>query len=304
MKPKLQRLFIALAVLTGVHQAAAQEVCAAGTTLQGIDVYNGDGTINWTNVKASGITFAYVEATDGNSYTDPEFATYWTGMKAAGVIRGAYLFFEPDIPGVDQANYFVNVMGTLQPGDLSPVVDVEVTDSESAANIVTNLTECINELQALTGRVPIIYTYTAFFADYVGGSTNFSAYPLWIANYGITCPTLPAGWTNWVFWQYSTTGTVSGILTPSSVDLDEFNGSMSDLLAFANPPSLNIVQNGTNEVSLTWSPFAIGYVLQQNSTLGTTNWVNVTNTPAVASNQEQVTLGTSTNHIFFRLCHP
>jgi hypothetical protein len=88
------------------------------------------------------------------------------------------------------------------------------------------------------------------------------------------------------------------------VDTDKFNGSMSELLAFANPPSLDIARNGANKIALTWSTFAIGFGLQQNSNLNTTNWVNVTNTPGVISNQEQVILGTSTNHVFLRLFHP
>ena len=78
---------------------------------------------------------------------------------------------------------------------------------------------------------------------------------------------------------------------------------MNDLLALANEPSLNIAPDGTNEISVTWSTFAIGFGLQQNSTLGTTNWVTVTNTPSVVSNQEQVILGTSTNHVYLRLFH-
>jgi lysozyme len=294
-----------LAILAGINQAAAQDtVCASGTTLPGVDVSHFNASITWTNVKAAGIVFAYAEATDGNFYTDPYFSVNWTAMKAAGIVRGAYAFFEPDLSGTDQADFFMSVMGTLQPGDLPPMLDVEASNNASASNIVANLTDCVNELEARTGRVPIIYTYTTFFSDYVGGSTNFSAYPLWISNVGATCPTLPAGWTNWQIWQNSLTGTVSGIPGTGAVDLDEFNGSMGDLVAFANPPILNIARESTNEISVTWSTFAIGYVLQENSNLGTTNWASVTNTPGVVSNLEQVILGTSTSRVYLRLFHP
>lgn len=294
-----------LAILVGINPAAAQDtVCAVGTTLPGVDVSHSNLSITWTNVKAAGIVFAYAEATDGNSYIDPYFSSNWSGMKAAGVVRGAYAVFEPNVNGTAQANYFMSVIGALQPGDLPPMLVVDVNDAESAATIVTNLTECITEIQAQTGRAPIVLTYPTFFSEYVGGSTNFSSWPLWITGYAVTCPTLPAGWTNWAIWQYSGSGTVSGIPGPNPVDLDEFNGSMSDLQAFANPPSLDIARESTNEISVSWSTFAIGYLLQENPALVTTNWSSVTNTPGVVSNLEQVTLGASTNHVYLRLFHP
>jgi len=294
-----------LAILVGINPAAAQDtVCAAGTTLPGVDVSHSNLSITWTNVKAAGIVFAYAEATDGNSYIDPYFSSNWSGMKAAGVVRGAYAIFEPNVNGTAQANYFMSVIGALQPGDLPPMLEVDVNDAESAATIVTNLTECITEIEAQTGRAPIVLTYPTFFSGDVGGSTNFSSWPLWITGYAVTCPTLSAGWTNWAIWQYSGSGTVSGIPGPNPVDLDEFNGSMSDLQAFANPPSLDIARESTNEISVSWSTFAIGYLLQDNPTLGTTNWASVTNTPGVVSNLEQVTLGTSTNYVYLRLFHP
>ena len=54
------------------------------------------------------------------------------------------------------------------------------------------------------------------------------------ANYGATCPLMPSNFTQWKMWQYSSTGTVPGI--SGSVDMDEFNGSLSQLVAFAGTP--------------------------------------------------------------------
>lgn len=277
-------------------------VCPYGTTLPGVDVSHFDGSINWTNVKTAGIVFAYARATEGTTFTDPEFGANWADMKAAGIVRGADAFFHANLDPTIQADYFLSVMGTLQPGDLPPMLDVEVTDGQSAATIATNVNIWVNHVQALTGRAPLIYASSSFWASSVGNSTALSEFPLWIANWGVTCPTLPAAWTDWAIWQYSATGTVSGIA--GAVDLDKFNGTMSDLLAFGHQPSLNIALESTNQISITWSRFATGFQLQQNSNLGTTNWVSVTNTPNVVSNQEQVILGTSNNPTFFRLFLP
>jgi lysozyme len=73
-------------------------------------------------------------------------------------------------------------------------------------------------------------------SDAVG--TGFSRYPLWVANYGVSCPKMPDGWDQWRFWQSSESGTVSGI--DGATDLDTFQGTMDDLVDFvkssAAPP--------------------------------------------------------------------
>src|SRR5262249_29965707 len=56
--------------------------------------------------------------------------------------------------------------------------------------------------------------------------------PLWVANYTSGCPKIPAPWTNWVFWQYSESGTTPGLT--HAVDMDVFNGTFEQLKAFAN----------------------------------------------------------------------
>src|SRR5437763_278181 len=71
-------------------------VCPGPNTLPGIDISHYDGTINWTMVKGSGVQWAYAKATENLTYVDPTYATHWSAMKNAGVIRGAYHFFHPD----------------------------------------------------------------------------------------------------------------------------------------------------------------------------------------------------------------
>ena len=86
---------------------------SANSTTNGIDVSHYQGTVDWVKVKATGITFAYAKATDGNTYTDPQFHTNWQGMRAAGILRGAYHFYETNDDPVTQANNFINALGSL-----------------------------------------------------------------------------------------------------------------------------------------------------------------------------------------------
>ena len=95
-----------------------------GSVVNGIDVSHFQGSIDWEEVAAQGIGFAFVKATDGLG-TDPAFATNWSGANQAGILRGAYHFFRPKLSAIDQAKHFCEVVESLGVRDLPPVLDVE-----------------------------------------------------------------------------------------------------------------------------------------------------------------------------------
>lgn len=107
-------------------------------------------------------------------------------------------------------------------GELPLVVDVEESMGVSAATLISNLTQFLEELQKASGWMPMIYTDPNFWNGL--GTTACGGYPLWVAEYGVTQPTLPAGWTSWAFWQHSESGSVPGI--QGAVDLDVFSGPL------------------------------------------------------------------------------
>lgn len=210
-------------------------ICPSGQTISGIDVSHWDGAVNWSQVSAAGYKFAFAKATEGTGTIDSTFSTNWAGMKAAGVIRGAYHFFHGTQSGVDQANAFLAVVGTLgQPGDLPPVLDWEDGSGTCDATAVQRAVDFLTRVKQQTGVTPMIYTAAGFWATCVSTS-QFAGYPLWVANYVAlsTCPTTPTTWTRWNIWQYTDSGRVSGIDPNTNVDLNIFNGSLADLQAFA-----------------------------------------------------------------------
>ena len=190
----------------------------------GIDVSHFQGTVNWAEVAASGVVFAFAKATDGITYLDPQFSVNWPAMKNAGLLRGAYHFYEPEDDPVSQAQHFLSNV-TLETGDLPPVLDVEITGGVSSEELWSGVATWLQTVQTATGRQPLIYTAPGFWND---NSPNLAlaTYPLWLADYA-SQPTLPNGWTTWHFWQHSQTGTVPGVST--SVDLDLFNGTLLQL---------------------------------------------------------------------------
>src|SRR5207248_3288400 len=104
--------------------------------------------INWAQVKGSGRDFAIVRVSDGTGHLDPYFAQNWTGAKNAGLVRGVYQFFEPGEDPVAQANLLLQHMGAIGPGDLPPMIDVEVTGGQSAATITARIHSWVNTIQA------------------------------------------------------------------------------------------------------------------------------------------------------------
>ncbi|BCL37691.1 GH25 family lysozyme [Nostoc sp. MS1] len=166
----------------------------------GIDVAGQDGKVDWTAVRNSGKTFAFVKATEGVTVKDPAFAHNWQNMKAAGVIRGAYHFFHPHTSDpVKQAHEFLNTVGNLETGDLPPVLDIEINDGVDRKTVINAakqwLTEVENELKQQTGKIikPIIYTYPGFWEE-LGNPSDFAAYQLWIAHYTTQSPKIPSPW--------------------------------------------------------------------------------------------------------------
>ncbi|WP_138500070.1 GH25 family lysozyme [Nostoc sp. PA-18-2419] len=197
--------------------------------MQGIDVFDQDGRVDWTAVKNSGKTFAFVKATEGASIKDSAFAHHWQTMKAVGIIRGAYHFFHPHTSNpVDQAKEFLKTLGKLEPGDLPPVLDVEITDKVSSQAVINAAKQWLAEVEkALLQQTqkpikPIIYTFPSFWQQ-LGNPSDFANYPLWIAHYGVQNPSIPSAWQGqYLIHQFE--GDVSGVAGVSGrADLNRFN---------------------------------------------------------------------------------
>jgi beta-glucosidase len=88
-----------------------------------------------------------------------------------------------------------------------------------------------SEVQAKTGRLPIIYTTANWWSTCTGNSTAFGQTPMWVADFTTAAsPALPAGWVDWSFWQYTSAGTVAGISSTGQTDLDQLNPALVPLL--------------------------------------------------------------------------
>lgn len=228
----------------------AMTVCPAGTTLEGVDISHYDGDIDWPSVVGSGRAFAFAKATEGLTFTDPKFADNWAQMKQAGIARSAYHFFHSNDDPDMQAEFLLQTMGPLEPGDLPPSLDLEVADGESASVVASTAITWLDHVAAVIGQKPILYTSKRVVEEDLGNAMGLEDHAvLWDAQWQVTCPDLPDTFSDFGFWQYADDGTVPGIGDASAVDLDVFNGDANALAALEIPAPSTSTSTGAGGAS-------------------------------------------------------
>ena len=199
---------------------------ARSMPVKGIDVSVWQGDIDWARVRAAGIKFAYLKATEGGDHLDAKFRQNWDATKRAGVPRGAYHFIYWCRPAHEQALWFaLNVPPDADA--LPPVLDLEWNGhsptcakrirAKKARKMIDVL---LAAMEAHTGKRPIIYTDTTFHRDVLEG--RYKSYDFWLRSVAAK-PKKIFKKRPWVMWQYTTTGRVPGI--EGDVDLNTFNGN-------------------------------------------------------------------------------
>jgi lysozyme len=207
----------------GTTEAGTTATGAAGGVVAGVDVSKWQGAVDFGKVKAAGMTYVFVKATEGITGVDPDYARNVAAARAAGLVVGSYHFYETnDDPSAQFGNFRQHA--DVKPGDLPPVVDIEVLASNSRPDLAGDLKSFLAQMEQAWGVRPILYSGVSFANEHLAG---FGDYPLWVAEYtSAPVPKVPTGWTTWTFWQYSQSGTVAGV--PGEVDMDRFNGTQAE----------------------------------------------------------------------------
>jgi len=210
----------------------------------GIDVSSHSGVVDWNAVRDEGHSFAFIKASEGVDLPDPDFNANWTAAGDAGLVRGAYHFFVTEDDPELQARLFIETV-QLDPGDLAPVVDIELIGRGTSPGLPDRLRRFLVLVEQRYGVRPIIYTSPKFWNTHFGD--GFGHYPLWIAEYGVGEPTIPNGWEDWHLWQWKGDAAVDGV--EKSADLSRVNRQADDLHRLLVPhPIEQAVSQGQTEV--------------------------------------------------------
>lgn len=288
----------------------------------GIDISDYQSIINWTNVKKSGIEFAWTKASEGVSATETSLSTNIAHARNVGIPIGVYHYAHPEthlgLAGADQeAAAFWSIAGKYITNGgicLMPTLDVE-SDLSSASPAYTKATlsawvnqwcSNVTSRAASNGVVikPIVYSYVSYATTWLDATVTNKT--LWMAQYpgspnpqtGNPSGTSPWASSAWQCWQYSSTGTVPGV--PGNCDLDVFNGTLAGLTnliigprtnppAFISPPSSRQMDRGA---AITFRTTAMGAPpLKYQWRFNGTNLLNATNTSYALANLQTTNAG-------------
>jgi lysozyme len=204
------------------------------TRALGIDLSSGDGTWDAAKAKTAGVSFLYTKATQ-----QAVDSTYYRNMqlaKDAGILRGAFHYFDFRVNELVQAKLFCDTI-KADKGELPPCIDYEqVPIGLTKDQAQGKLWNMVCAVEANLGVKPVIYTGYYFWLEWGSNKPGWTNYPLWLAWWEPeSVVKVPAPWTKWTFWQ--TTGTALGQTygcQAMGIDLDYFNGTTDDLQSFAN----------------------------------------------------------------------
>jgi lysozyme len=211
--------------------------------VHGLDVARYQGHIDFDKARAGGVRFVFIKSTEGKDYLDPNFHDNWRRARAAGVARGAYHFMYWCSLARDQADWFIRNVPN-DPDALPPVLDIEFNNHSDCKNghsreaMLEKIQVMLAAMEAHTGKVPIIYTDINFHREVLEG-VHFDN-PFWLRS---TAAEPHKRYSNrqWTFWQWTQTGTMSGINT--EVDRNSFYGDENAWTAFwltgCDPRSIN-----------------------------------------------------------------
>lgn len=190
---------------------------------QGIDVSEWQKDISFASVKQAGINSVYIKASEGFDYIDPYFEQNYANAKASGLQVGFYHYLTATTTqeAYEQANWFAHVIDGKQV-ELKFALDYEDFHNESQEEISAIALTFLNRMEELTKQPSVLYTY-AYAANHYF-TLEVANYDLWVADYGVSSPTLSGPWKTYSGWQYSDAGRVAGI--GPNVDRDVFEGSI------------------------------------------------------------------------------
>lgn len=259
-----------MSALWGADSLTHQNRFSGISKVYGIDVSYYQGNIDWKKVKNSGVEFVIIRVgyrgygSAGTLVEDPKFKTYLDGATKAGLKVGVY-FYTQAITTAEAKAEAKFVLDRIKGYSLQMPVyyDIESVDYDTgrldSAGLSkaqkTALCTAFCDTIIKSGYSAGVYANYTWLNYYIDGAGLGKKYPIWLAHYTSN--------TNYDqrmdMWQYSGSGTVSGISAYTDVNV-WYSGKLplyvSDLISVKNTSTSNtFAWNG--------APDATGYEVYQ-----------------------------------------
>lgn len=175
---------------------------------KGIDVYNGNGAVNWSQVKAAGYNFAMIKASEGYTLADASMARNLAGAAKAGLHTGVYHWIHATTvaEAIREAEFFLKIVRGCKM-EYPVALDIE-------QNTILRLSKdaLTDVVLAWCQRVQQAGYYVALYANlnvlrYHLVWERIQQYDIWLAQYNATMSKeFPVA-----IWQHSESGRVPGV---------------------------------------------------------------------------------------------
>lgn len=202
------------------------------STCKGIDVSNYQGNPDWSQVKASGVEFAFIRAGFGKNNIDERLVYNGTNAPKAGVSAHFYWFSYAYTKNmvINEASYLIAQASKYAPGCML-AWDFEY-DSMSYANkkgvsiskaTLTEWAIAFCQTVSAAGFIPVIYANEDYVKNYIdmGSVIAQTGAKLWFAKYSSSIGSYGS---NAYIWQHSSTGSVAGISGNVDMNIGYFDG--------------------------------------------------------------------------------
>ena len=180
--------------------------------VQGISVDESHGEIIWHVAGATGVDFAYIQATDGGEQRDANFAKNIKGAREAGIRYGALHNYSLCRLATDQATMFVTTVPrgeNMLPPAVRLAFDNGCGDRPGRALVLSELNMFLNQIEAHSEK-PAILAVSKEFEELYNISSGIDR-TFWLeANF------FPPDYATkpWVMWRASDMRRISGLDGP------------------------------------------------------------------------------------------
>lgn len=166
------------------------------------------------------VSFVFVKATQGVTIKDDKYHEFSSNARRMRIPVGSYHFLSLESDITSQVDSFASY-ATFEPGDLPPVLDVELSEAKvrdyGEDRLRDSVLLALRLIEDRFGVRPIVYSGDFFHRDHLS-TDAFGAYDFWVARYGRE-PGTPH-----IIWQFTERGQLGGLPRFENVDIDVFRG--------------------------------------------------------------------------------
>lgn len=241
---------------------------------RGIDVSTYQGDVNWARVKADGIDFAFIKASQGRSvsnaslrnFEDSKFAQNIVNANRWGIRIGVYHYLTAwnVSEAMQEAEYFLSVIAPYRSIiDLWAAVDVEDSRSPKDKTLMAQIVNTFCSRVEAEGYRPMIYTNPDWLTKKLG---NVSHWDLWLALWRnkANVPTADK-YPNLRVWQWGTEA-VDGITGKTDA-----NYMICDIEVEEPPKSETVVTAKKDNTPSEWAKEAVKWAKDNKIIVGDSN---------------------------------